>query len=199
MLLIFPPVAKPCEPPAGVAKLAGALKSQGISCTVLDANLEGMLYLLDQPKTAVDTWTCRAIKNLSKNITALRDSQTYRSLDRYSRAIKDVNRVLEAAAKKYDAIVGLADYHHQKLSPVRSADLIFAAEHPEENPFYPWFKEWLAKMIEESCFTRRRGGRGENQKEDLYNGEEAPLIGRSGLCRAARRRGRSSCRFLKPG
>jgi len=168
MLLIFPPVAKPCEPPAGVAKLAGLLKSQGISCTVLDANLEGMLYLLDQPKTATDTWTRRAIKNLSKNIAALRDGKTYRSLDRYRRAIKDVNRVLEAAPKAYGAIVGLADYHHERLSPVRSADLIFAAEHPEENPFFPWFRERLVKAIEEVCFTRRRG---ENQKE------EVPLIG----------------------
>ena len=43
MLLIFPPVAKPCEPPAGIAKLAGALKAHGVPCTVLDANLEGML------------------------------------------------------------------------------------------------------------------------------------------------------------
>src|SRR3989337_1951299 len=30
MLLIFPPIAKHCEPPAGIAKLAGALRAHGI-------------------------------------------------------------------------------------------------------------------------------------------------------------------------
>ncbi len=79
MLLIFPPVAKPCEPPAGVAKLAGALNAHGIPCTVLDANLEGLLYLMQQPQAASDTWTRRAVKNISSNLAALRDAQTYRS------------------------------------------------------------------------------------------------------------------------
>ena len=177
MLLIFPPVAKPCEPPAGIAKLAGALKAHGISCCVLDANLEGLLDLLGQPQAANDTWTRRAAKNISKNIAALKDPKTYQALDRYSRAVNDVNRVLEKAAKEYGATVGLADYHHEKLSPVRSADLFFAAEHPEQNPYYPWFSERLAQAIEGSCLTRRRGGRGEKHHERECSKEENPLVG----------------------
>ena len=43
ILLIQPPVAKPCEPPAGVARLAGALQAAGIDCRVYDASLEGLL------------------------------------------------------------------------------------------------------------------------------------------------------------
>ena len=39
MLLIHPPIAKPCEPPAGVAMLAGALKAHDIPYTVIDANI----------------------------------------------------------------------------------------------------------------------------------------------------------------
>ena len=44
MLLIYPPVAKPCEPPAGLAYLAGALRGNDLPCTLLDANLEGQLF-----------------------------------------------------------------------------------------------------------------------------------------------------------
>jgi len=102
MLLIFPPVAKP----------AGALHAQGISCTVLDASLEGLLYLLQKPRTSSDTWPRRALKNRTSNLAALRDPQTYRMPDRYSRAVKDVNRVLETSAGEFHAIPGLADYHH---------------------------------------------------------------------------------------
>ncbi len=150
MLLIFPPAAKPCEPPAGIAKLAGALKAHGIACSVLDANLEGLLHLMQKPQTASDTWTRRAVKNSSSNLTALRDPRTYRIPDRYRRTVTDVNRVLEASAREFSAILGLADYHHHKLSPVRSGDLIFAAGHPEQNPFYPWFSRRLPEVLKKT-------------------------------------------------
>src|ERR1700690_171875 len=150
MLLIFPPAAKPCEPPAGIAKLAGAISAQGMSCAVLDANLEGLLSLIQKPKTAVDTWTRRAVKNSSANLTALRDPRTYRVPDHYSRAVKDVNRVFEASAREFHALPSLADYHHQQLSPVRSRDLIIAAGHPEKNPFYPWFSRRLPAILEKT-------------------------------------------------
>ena len=148
MLLIFPHVAKPCEPPAGIAKLSGTLKAHGIPCHVLDANMEGLLYLMQQAKTASDTWTRRAVKNLSSNLAALRDIQTYQSLDRYSRAVKDVNRVLAVSAKDSGTMVGLADYQDSALSPLRSADLSASAEHPERNPFFPYFSKRLPELIE---------------------------------------------------
>jgi hypothetical protein len=156
MLLIFPPVAKSCEPPAGIAKLAGALEAHGIPVTLWDANLEGLLHLAGRPISASDTWTRRAIRNLPKNLAALRDLRTYRSRDRYNRAVYDVSRVLEVAGREYSAVIGLADYHHHRLSPVRSVDLLFAAEHPEENPFYGYFKKRLPKMLEESFLAQRR-------------------------------------------
>src|SRR5512146_2638164 len=108
MLLVFPPAAKPCEPPAGIAKLAGALQSRGISCQLLDANLEGMLHLAGQSRAASDTWTKRAVKNISTNIAALRNPKTYRSFSRYSRAVRDINRVLSVSGG-HGAQVGLAD------------------------------------------------------------------------------------------
>src|SRR3990172_9181177 len=156
MLLICPPIAKPCEPPAGIAKLAAALSAHGITGTVLDANIEGLLYLLQQPQKASDTWTRRAFKNISANLASLRDIQTYQSSDRYNRAVKDVNRILTVSAKDGGAIIGLADYQHQHLSPLRSADLITAAEHPEQNPFYPYFKERLSEVIEKTFSQHSR-------------------------------------------
>ncbi len=160
MLLIFPPAAKACEPPAGIAKLAGALKAHHIPCMLLDANLEGQLDLLQQPLTASDTWTRRAIKNRSSNLAALRDPRTYRSPDRYSRAVRDVNRALEAVARPHHAVLGLADYHHAENSPVRSADLLFAAEHPEQNLFYGYFSKRLPEIIEKHFSAETRGGQG---------------------------------------
>jgi hypothetical protein len=155
MLLIFPPVAKPCEPPAGVAKLAGALKAHDIACTILDSNLEGLLFLLQQPKSAQDTWTRRSLKNISSNLAALRDTGTYRSLSRYSRAVHELQRALEVSATDTRAILGLADYHDNMLSPVRSADLISAATNPGKNPYFLYFSKRLPEIIKESCYSQR--------------------------------------------
>ncbi len=150
MLLIFPPVAKPCEPPAGIAKLSSALAAHGIACTLLDLNLEGMLFLLQQSYAAADTWSRRAVRNVSKNIAALRDRAVYLSFDRYSRAAMDVNRVLSLAGRSRGWTVGLADVQHRDLSPLRSADLLAAAERPEQDPFYGYFSRRLPEMIEGS-------------------------------------------------
>ena len=140
-------MAKPGEPPAGIAKLAGALKHQGVPCLVLDANIEGLLYLLQQPIEASDTWSSRASRHRAENIAALRDPATYQSPARYARAVRDVQRLLAQAARGSGATVGLADYQHEQLSPVRSADLIQAAARPAENPFYPFFRLRLPALL----------------------------------------------------
>ncbi|MBI2353966.1 MAG: radical SAM protein [Deltaproteobacteria bacterium] len=147
MLLIFPPVAKPCEPPAGIARLAAALRGHGVPCRMLDANLEGLLWLLEQPATAADTWSRRAARNHSANLAALRGPDIYRSPERYSRAVRDLNRVLAVSTPQAGASVGLADYRHGRLSPLQSADLLRAAEHPEENPLHPWFSQRLPECL----------------------------------------------------
>ncbi len=173
MLLIFPPAAKACEPPAGIAKLAGALKAHHIPCTLLDANLEGMLSLLGRAQTASDTWTRRAAKNITTNLAAFKNPLTYQSPARYSRAVRDVNRLLEVSAKPYHAVLGLADYHHEVLSPVRSADLLAAAEHPEQNLFYGYFNRRLPEIIENHFSPQRRGERGDEGESK----NASPLVG----------------------
>jgi radical SAM superfamily enzyme YgiQ (UPF0313 family) len=148
MLLVYPPVAKACEPPAGIARLAAGLRANGVPCTLLDANLEGQLFLLRSPVRAADTWTRRAVRNAERNLAALRDAGTYSSPDRYRRAVHDLARLLAVAGRAQGAAVGLADFQHERWSPVRSRDLQAAAEHPEQNPFYPYYRERLTALVE---------------------------------------------------
>jgi radical SAM superfamily enzyme YgiQ (UPF0313 family) len=148
MILIYPPVAKPCEPPAGIAKLCGALNLHGIRYRVLDANLEGLLSLLKASPVQSDTWTSRAFRHLSKHLASLNSWEAYQDNDRYRRAVKDLNRILEMTAHSSRVRLGLANYEHEELSPTRSTDLLRAAESPETNPFYPYFERRLAELLE---------------------------------------------------
>jgi len=147
-LLIVPPVAKASEPPAGIARLAAALQARGLPCRLLDANLEGLLWLLGQPPPVGDTWTSRAYRNREAHLAALRDAATYAAPDRYRRAVSDLSRILAVSSRHRGAVVGLSDYHHASLSPVRSADLIAAAENPHDNPFHPWFTRRLPGLLD---------------------------------------------------
>ena len=45
--------------------------------------------------------------------------------------------------------MGLVNYEHKGLSPVRSEDLLAAAEKPELNPFYPYFRSRLEGLFHE--------------------------------------------------
>ena len=150
MLLIHPPAAKACEPPAGIARLAGAIRGHGLDCTLLDANLEGQLFLLAAPALGTDTWSLRAGRNLSENLAALRSPALYQNPSRYKRAVADVNRVLEQTGKRHHLALSLANYQDQTLSPLSSADLIQAAETPMANIFFPYFAARLPGLIEET-------------------------------------------------
>ncbi len=151
ILLIHPPVSKPGEAPAGLAKLAGALKHHAVPYRVIDASLEGLLYLLqgrNAPTAGVDTWTRRAFRHGLTHMEALRAQPLYDHPDRYRRAVSDLSRILE---KTVDARlqIGLANYEDRLLSPVRSADLIRAAQRPEGNPFHPYFRDRLLPVLRE--------------------------------------------------
>ncbi|RJR18351.1 MAG: radical SAM protein [Nitrospiraceae bacterium] len=156
MILIHPPVAKPSEPPAGVARLAGALSTHRIRHTVLDANLEGLLYLIDcsGPLTATssDKWTSRSFRNASDNYSSLRNWQTYLNIDRYKRAVIDLDHAIEKSVEN-GVVIGLANYKDSTLSPLRSADLIKASERPEINHFYPYFSKRLRELIEKNSYS----------------------------------------------
>ncbi|MEF9426478.1 MAG: radical SAM protein [Candidatus Mariimomonas ferrooxydans] len=156
MILIHPPVAKPCEPPAGVAKLSGALAGHGIKHTILDANLEALLYIISnthsQAHKQYDKWTVRSLRNISENHESIKSRRIFQNIDRYKRTVIDLNHAIELWADK-GASPGIANYRHKHLSPLRSDDLILAAEHPEENPYYPYFSKRLPTLVERNTST----------------------------------------------
>lgn len=147
MLLIFPPIAKACEPPAGIARLAGALQANQIPCRLWDANMEGQLWLLEQPPTVNDTWTRRAWRNRHKHLQSLREAASYTNPGRYATAVNDLNRLLAMAGTASATTPGLADYRHAERTPLRSSDLLWAAEHPQQNPFFAFFNQRLPRLL----------------------------------------------------
>lgn len=149
--LIHPPVAKPSEPPAGVTRLAGALQSHGVACSVIDANLEGLLDVVHQDHPGRDTWSMRARRHLDRHLAALQSAETYRHPDRYRRAVADINRLLELAGKNRSIRIGLANYADQALSPVRSDHLIRAAQTPDRNPFFAYYQRDLIPRLITTC------------------------------------------------
>ena len=147
ILLIHPPISKPNEPPAGLARLAGALKARDYPYVILDANLEGLLYLFKKNIPADDTWTRRALHNVDRNQDTLRDWRIYQNPDRYSRAVRDLGRVLEKTWAHDGFHIGLANYQDDRLSPLKKEDLLIAFQAPDKNPFYPYFSERLSALI----------------------------------------------------
>ncbi|MGE4560925.1 MAG: radical SAM protein [Desulfobulbus sp.] len=149
MLLIHPPLAKAAEPPAGITALAGCLRRHGGDCTLVDANLEGQLWLIDAAHNPADTWSTRALKHRDRNLAALRAPATYGNIDRYQRAVRDCNRVLElAASRQAELSLNLANYEDNRLDPLASADLRKAAVNYRANLFVPWFEQRLVPLIE---------------------------------------------------
>jgi hypothetical protein len=153
MILVHPPVAKPCEPPAGAAKLSGALSCYGIDHTILDANLEALLYIIEnthmKPNRQYDKWKTRALRNISGNHESIKSRRTFQNIDRYKRTVFDLNHAVEQWSES-EAAAGIANYRHKYLSPLRSEDLIRAAEEAEANPYYPYFSKRLPPLVEEN-------------------------------------------------
>jgi hypothetical protein len=147
MLLIYPPFTKATEPPAGIARLAGALAASGGRADVLDLNLDAQLHLLGLDLPAPDTWTRRAVLQRDRNLAAIRDPRTYGNRDRYAAAVRGLNQLLAAAGRMSGRRIGLADYGDPQWSPLRSADLLRQAAEPDAHPLGGYFRERLARSI----------------------------------------------------
>ena len=128
------------------------LDRHGVEHALLDANLEGLLYLLGLPfssRGSDSAWTRRSFKNCDQNISSMRDLHLYQHLDRYKRAVKDIGKVLREMSPTGISI-SMADYTHQGLSPVKSMDLLAAADKPKLNPFYPYFSSRLRELFDKN-------------------------------------------------
>lgn len=146
MLLIHPPLTKPCEPPAALAYLSAALTAHGHLCTICDMNIEALHFLFKTAQPAADTWSKRAYKHLQKNISALKSRETYSNADKYRRAVADINRILEMAGKEFGLQLSLANYQDEGKSPLQSADLHLAAKTYATNIFFPYFSRRLDEL-----------------------------------------------------
>lgn len=157
MFFIFPPVAKPCEPPAGVALLSSALKAQGMDCQVYDANIEGLLFLIQSDLAAAcppkDSWSRRALKNRETILEDIRHFPLYANEDRYHQRVYDLNRLLSISADPERFRITLSDYSDNCLSSVSSRDLLKSAAQYRENPFYPFFEEKIRPQILAHSFS----------------------------------------------
>ena len=123
MILVNPPVVKPCEAPAGIAKLTGALHHHGIACEVFDANAQSLLGEREAPQKSSDAWTRRAFRHHSKNLLLLKDRGGYENFDRYKQAVLGINHVLETQASPSGVLLSLSNYEDERLSPLKSKDL----------------------------------------------------------------------------
>jgi len=150
IILIHPPVSKCPEPPAGLGKLSACLKTNNVQHDIIDANMEGILFLLEYASrlNTNDRWSIRACKKMEENLAALRNITTYRNLSRYQRAVTDINHLLNIAGKQCNVDLSLADYQDKNLSPVNSSDLIATSENPQANPFYSYFENRLTNALE---------------------------------------------------
>lgn len=147
LLLIYPPFAKNCEPPPGIARLAGFLRGNDLACAAIDANCQAHSYLLSQGGHYQDTWSQRASNNLPTNLAYLQGKH-YKNFDRYKQAVLEINRLLTMVGRDHGVRLNLANYQ-DKFSPVVATDLCQSAENYRDNIFYPFFRHHLAPQIEE--------------------------------------------------
>ena len=140
-------MVKPCEPPAGIARLAGTLRSHGVTCFVIDANIEGFHYLLDHIRSPTDTWSKRAYKNIDRHLQSFRTPSFYQRMDPYRRAVADIGRLLNFTAKPQNIRLSLTDYRDRQLSPVQSMDLLRSAKEPERNLYFDYYHHQLLPQI----------------------------------------------------
>lgn len=150
ILLIFPPLAKACEPPAGITKIAGFLRANNHQCRLWDANSEAQKYLFEQEQHPVDTWSKRAWKNYRANRQSLCEPEFYENQDRYQRAVRDINRVLAKSCDDKGVTLNLADYQEAGLSPHESADLLQAASEYNKSIFFTFFQKRLRDVLQNS-------------------------------------------------
>ncbi len=150
VLLIHPPTVRACEPPAGIAMLAGALRAEGVGCCLWDANLEGQLTLIREfpASAASDTWTKRALRDRCDHLRRMRDGTAFENPDTYRRIVGDLDRLLgKGPWSRSGRRLGLVDATDDRLQPTRSTDLLRAAGQPLDDPFVSALRQRLEEIL----------------------------------------------------
>ncbi|MBN2532749.1 MAG: radical SAM protein [Spirochaetales bacterium] len=126
------------------------MKAENIPHTVIDANCEGILFLLKGKYEWDDTWYKRAARKTEQHLHSLRTDRAYQNINRYKQTVKDLYRVLTASVRNEGIRITLSDYKHPGFSPVKSSDIRKAAGSPEANTFYRYFEQRLTSVIEQT-------------------------------------------------
>lgn len=108
---------------------------------------------MEQEVAANDTWSRRAAKNRYRHLEAIRQKETYRKPDKYTRAVADLNRFVENYGSTRNIQLSLANYHDPQYSPLKSEDLIKSSITFRENIFFPLFSKRLQEEITQTSPT----------------------------------------------
>lgn len=146
MLLIYPPIAKPSEPPAGITQLAASLLAHNHPCNVVDFNIEAQLDLIALEPENYDNWTRRAYRNRRANLREIRSQSLYTSFARYQKCVLELNRLMEIRGGR-TITASLANYQDTSLSPLKSDDLMTMARFPQRCLFASFFRKRLPHLL----------------------------------------------------
>lgn len=140
MLLLFPPVAKSCEPPGGLPILGGALKAHGVQYKIVDMNYESTNFLLDRyflkfPK-----------KEHNRNL--IQTTGAYKNFDTYIKVLNELTTGLNDSTDDNTSMT-LANYMSREFDSLKSQDLLNAAKEYKRNPFYEYYKNRLPELLNE--------------------------------------------------
>ncbi len=147
MLLISPPASRICEAYPALARLGGALKAHNVPFRILDGNLEGLLHLINSESSNNDTWTRRAVRGRNHSLKILTSTEGYNNFETYKSHIKRLNRLLETSKLNNGNNITLSNFSTPLLSPLKSEDLKYSADHFNKNPFYSWFSECMPQIL----------------------------------------------------
>ncbi len=148
LVLIHPPVSLPCEPPPGLALLAGRLGGAGVRVEVIDANTEALMGTIAgvPDEAASDVAGRRALAHRQRALSQLRGRSAYQDVDRHRSAVDDLRRSLALAARDAGARLNLGDFQDHTLSPFFHEHLVQAAGVPDRWPFADYLRR-LARRV----------------------------------------------------
>lgn len=140
MILVYPPVSRPSEPPAAFGRLSAYLSMRGIPHECIDGNSECFNEAVSSHAASDDTWTRRAFRRKDDALLRLQSMDGYSCFDSYVQDVSVLSRVVSKSGLFNERFtVSLADYQDEELSPYRSGDIRRAYREYEENPYFFWF------------------------------------------------------------
>jgi len=143
-LVISSPISKPTEPPISLAVFSGCFSKLDLPFKVIDLNIELIHYLLNKKAIVSDTFTKRAFKNSKRNLELLQSKRGYANLDRYKKAVLELNKKLSYFVDEKLFKLSLADFEDFTHHSTDSSSLEKMFEFPELSPFYEFFSCFIS-------------------------------------------------------